>query len=337
MAKITCIKSGVIFNCEHMPVQSNCEHPIFSISQKRLVALAGSWASGRLSSTESYLLYLALLDSTELIQWRNAASYHDGMDQIVANNMEHLLHIISKINLINHPSFTLPSFAIGPDTHSLTNSFHWIKTWITNYREWYESNIDSKAADEIRYRIQSREEALQRLIKSSTHPDTYAATLADWAATAGAFPSSLTPHPISKQPISIAEYWKQIIKTIANEDKLWRFPRKDIVELIEHCEEHIVHGTIYAHKLMQYLRSGLAKYDDYLGFGEADIPTGPTSFTILPSSASIQQINTSVLLNTAPVDEPKKSQYPNHFAWLKAYSKWKLSQSHAASTLSRSI
>lgn len=327
MAKITCIKSGVIFSCEHMPVQSQCEHPLFSISQKRLIALAGSWSAGKLSSTESYLLYLALLDSTELIQWRNAASYHAGMDQIVANNMEHLLHIIAKINLIKHPSFTLPSFAIGPDTHNLSNSFHWIKTWISNYREWYESYLDSRAADELRTRIQTREESLQRLIKSSTHPDAYASTLADWAATAGAFPTSTTPHPISKQPISISDYWKQIIRTIANEDKLWRFPRADIVELIEHCEDNIVHGTIYSHKLMAYLRSGLRKYDDYLGFGTDDITTGPTSFTIMPARTSIQEINTNVLLNTAPIDEPKKSQYPNNFAWLKAYSKWKLAQS----------
>lgn len=331
MAKITCSKSGVIFNCEHMPVQSACEHPLFSVSQKRLVALAGSWSAGRLTPTESYLVFLALLDSTELIQWRNAASYHEGMDQIVANNMENLLHIIAKINLINHPSFTLPSFSIGPDTCKLDNSFHWIKTWIGNYREWHESYMDSKAADELRYKIQSREEALQRLIKSSTHPDTYAATLADWASTAGGFPTHSTPHPISKQPISLSEYWKQIIKTIANEDKLWRFPRADIVELIEHCEENIVHGNIYSHKLMNYLRSGLKKYDDYLGFGESDIVTGATSFTVMPSRTTIQDINTTALLNTAPVDEPKKSQYPNHFAWLKAYSRWKLAQTIARS------
>lgn len=331
MAKITCSKSGVIFNCEHMPVQSACEHPLFSVSQKRLIALAGSWASGRLTSTESYLVFLALLDSTELIQWRNAASYHDGMDQIVANNMENLIGIIAKINLINHPSFTLPSFSIGPDTCKLDNAFHWIKTWIGNYREWYESAMDSKAADELRYKIQSREEALQRLIKSSTHPDTYAATLADWAATAGGFPTSTTPHPISKQPISISEYWKQIIRTIANEDKLWRFPRADIVELIEHCEDNIVHGNIYSHKLMAYLRSGLRKYDDYLGFGESDMNVGATSFTIMPARTTIQDINTTALLNTAPTGEPKQSQYPNRFAWLKAYSRWKLSQTIARS------
>lgn len=331
MAKITCIKSGVIFNCEHMPVQTQCEHPIFSISQKRLVALAGSWAAGRLSSTESYLVFLALLDSTELIHWRTHAVYTagsvsaPGTDQIVANNMENLLHIIGKINLINHPAFTLPSFAIGPDTNTLTNAHHWIKTWIGNYREWHESYMDSKAADELRYKIQSREAALQRLIKSSTHPDTYATTLADWASTAGAFPTHETPHPITRTPISLSEYWRQIIKTIANEDKLWRYPRADIVELIEHCEDNIPPGNIYSHTLMKYLRSGLAKFDNYLGFGE-DIPTGATAFTVLSSSASIKDINTAAIINTAPAEEPKKSQYPSQFAWLKAYTRWKVAQ-----------
>lgn len=327
MARITCSKSGVIFSCEHMPIAlaaPSYVHPLFHVPQKKLIALAGNWAAGKLSPTESYLLYLALLDSTDLIQWRTHATYHNSMDAIVANNMETLLHIIAKINIIQHPNFALPSFAIGRDTADLSNSHHWIQAWITNYNDWYESYLDSRKQEEIKDRLSHREEALQRLIKSSTPVDAYASTLAEWASTAGSFPTYDTNHPVTKQPVPLCDYWKQIIKTIANDDKLWRFPRADIVELIDHCEDNIQHGNIYAHTLMKYLRNGLRKYDDYLGFG--DISVSATSFTVMPANASVHEINRAALLSTAPESEPKKHQFPSTIAWLKAYTKWKVSQ-----------
>lgn len=326
MARLICSKSGVIFNCEHMPLATYNEHPLFAVPQKRLISLAGTWAAQKLSSTESYLLYLALLDSTGLIHWRAHASYQgDATDSIVANNMEALLHIIAKINVINHPHFTLPSFAIGPDTAKLDNSKYWIQVWADNYSEWYSDYLSSQEREELKAKLDHREVALQRLIKSSTPVDAYASTLAEWAATAGAFPTSLTLHPITKQQVPLSEYWKQIIRTIANEDKLWRLPRADLVELIEHCEGAIQHGNIYAFTLMKYLRQGIKRYDDYLGFGDIGLSTGGTTlFTVMPPNSSVESINKAALLATAPTEEPKKNQYPTHFAWLKAYTKWKL-------------
>jgi hypothetical protein len=201
--------------------------------------------------------------------------------------------------------------------------------WKANYHDWYDSILDSRKREEIKDKITNREEALQRLIKSSTPTESYAPMLADWASVAGAFPTCDTIHPITRTKITLNEYWKSLIRSIANEDKLWRFPRKDIVELIEHCEENIQHGNIYSHTLMRYLRKGLHSYDNYLGFGNNDdfevVPT-TTSFTVLSSQSSVQDINRAVLINTAPIEEPKRTQYPNNFAYLKAYSSWKLAQ-----------
>lgn len=335
MAKVTCSKSGTYFSCEFMPFAlsaSNLTHPLFHTPQKKLISLAGVWSAGKLSPTESYLLFLSLLDSTGLVQWRSHAQYTNKTDQIVANNMHGLIEIIAKIQLINHPNFNLPSFAISQDTASLENVNHWIEAWKNNYTDWYSSIIDSRKREEIRDKIINREEALQRLIKSSTPVDTYAATLADWASVAGAFPTCDTLHPITKTKVTLNEYWKSLIKSIANEDKLWRFPRKDIVELIEHCEENIQHGNIYSHTLMKYLRKGLHTYDNYLGFGNDDdfdsnsaiTPKTTTAFTILSSTSSVQDINRAVIVNNAPTEEPKRTQYPNAIAYLKAYAAWKM-------------
>jgi hypothetical protein len=242
------------------------------------------------------------------------------MDAIVASNMESLLSIISKINLIKHPSFALPSFSINAHTNTLTNAHHWIEAWQDNYADWYQGKRD----EALRAKLQDREEALQRLIKSSVPVDSYAKNLASWASTAASFPTFDTTHPVTKQPIPLNEYWQQIITSIANDDKLWRFPRADIVELVEHCEENLQHGNIYAHTLMKYLRSAITKHDDYLGFG--DFTPTPTTFTILPANATSHQINLKAALDTAPLTEPQRHLYPTHGAWLKAYTKWKLTK-----------
>lgn len=332
MAKVTCSKSGTYFSCEFMPfalTSKDLVHPLFHTPQKKLLSLAGVWSAGKLSATESYLLFLSLLDSTSLVQWRSHAQYTEKTDQIIANNMHGLIDIIGKINLIQHPNFNLPSFALSPDTADLSNINHWIAVWKANYHDWYDSILDSRKREEIKDKITNREEALQRLIKSSTPTESYAPMLADWASVAGAFPTCDTIHPITRTKITLNEYWKSLIRSIANEDKLWRFPRKDIVELIEHCEENIQHGNIYSHTLMRYLRKGLHAYDNYLGFGNNDdfevVPT-TTAFTVLSSQSSVQDINRAVLINTAPLEEPKRTQYPNNFAYLKAYSSWKLAQ-----------
>lgn len=323
MARIVCSKSGVVFNCEHMPTtlkSSEYTHPIFYVPQKRLISLAGQWAAQKLTPTESYLLYLALLDSTSLIHWNTQASYTPKTDSIVASNMESLLKIISKINLINHPSFALPSFSINQNTTTLDNSSNWIEVWVESYDSWYQGKRD----ETLREKLKDREAALQRLIKSSVPPEQYAKTLASWADTAGSFPTFSITHPLSHQPITLSEYWKQIILAVANEDSLWKYPRKDIEELITHCEDNIQHGNIYAHTLMRYLRTGLDKYDDYLGFGDLSPSHTSTPFTLLPSDSSAHQTNLHAALNTAPLSEPFKHQYPTHGAWLKAFTKWKL-------------
>lgn len=330
MAKLQCAKSGITFSVEHLPItiplSTPIYHPFFSLPQKSLISLAGQWAAAKLTETESYLLYLSLLDSTELIKWRAPATYNVRTAAAIASNMESLLHIIAKINLITHPSFTLPSFVISPDTADLGNSSHWITAWTDNYREWYDSYLTSHQREELKEAINHREEALQRLIKSSTPVERYAALLADWAAIAGQFPDFSITHFKSGKSILIGDYWKSIIRAAHDDDRIWEFPRADIVELIEHCEDKIVHGNIYAHTLMRHLRDALKKYDDYCGFGDWTIAGKPTAFTIMRESDGVQETNLAALVQTAPEAEPRKHQYRTTLEWLKAYTKWSVAK-----------
>ena len=141
MAKIICAYSGVEFACEYLPFAISSReiaHPLFSVQKHKLLSLASVWAEGKLPPTESYLLYLSLLNSTGLLEWRTPAQYTSKTNAIIANNMEQLIHIVGKIDVIKHPSFVLPHFVISTDTATLDNSYNWIQLWNQNYNDWAE-------------------------------------------------------------------------------------------------------------------------------------------------------------------------------------------------------
>ena len=333
MGKIICAYSGVEFSCEHLPLSISSReiaHPLFTISKKKLIALAAQWSLGKLSHTESYLLYLSLLNSTDLIEWRTPAIYTSKTPAILANNMEQLLHIIGKIDVIHHPSFVLPHFVISPDTSSLENSYHWIQIWNQNYNDWH-TQQKSHANDQ---EILQREVALTRLIKTPhKRIEDYPKILANWAAVAGNFPDfSITVKGVKME---IGDYWQSIILKCAREETIFQVPESDLTELIEHCEDNIVHeGSIHAMALMRYLRKGREMQRNYLGLGDIDLASQEgTAYRILKPTESAEDANIQNMIDTAPKSEPLKSQYPNLIAYIKAKARWNIAQNYTQSPI----
>ena len=328
MAKIICAKSGIEFSCEHLPFSVSSRevsHPLFSVSSKKLVSLAGMWSAGKLSHTESYLTYLALLNSTGLIEWRVPASYHSKTNSIIANNMEQLIHIIGKIDIIKHPSFVLPHFVITPDTSSLENSYHWIQIWNQNYNDWAQ-NIKDHSNDQ---ELQRRELGLQKLIKSShKNIEDYPKILANWARIAGDFPTFSVQ--IRGVKMSIDDYWESIIIKCAKAESIFQVPEADLRELIEHCEEHIVgDGSIYAIALMKYLRKGAEMQKNYLGLGDIDLSKNSlTSYRILKPTESAEDANIQNMIDSAPTSEPNRKDYPDAISYIKAKARWNIASNY---------
>ena len=94
MAKILCAKSGIQFQCEHFPIrftQNEVSHPIFSASLKQLWKFYPKWQTGELTDIDSYLLFLAYFNSTDLVKWRVPAKYHAGTQSIIAQNFDSLV------------------------------------------------------------------------------------------------------------------------------------------------------------------------------------------------------------------------------------------------------
>lgn len=326
--KILCAFSSIEFTCEHFPGYLSSResyHPIFNLPTKRLFSYLGKWSAGELTRTDSYLLFLSLFHSTDLVEFRVPAIRTEQTDSIIASNMEYLARTVSKINAVLNPAVIFPHYVISPDTKDLANVHHWIANW----EDAYEDFCSGKRRDYDERRQAQRENALERLIKSP-HRDirTYAAQLADWAAIAGTFPEFLTTSPFTGLKVSISDYWKTLISKSASESSLFSIPRKDLEELLEHCETEIPIGSIHSNILFKVLRSALHKQKNFLELGDKDL--GPTTYNLLSSSDSTESANLKAIIDSAPDHEPRENEYPTKIAYLKAKSRWIMAKKYGA-------
>jgi len=322
MAKILCSYSSLYYQCEHFPIhltQGESHHPIFDAPLKKLWKIFPKWQAGELDAVSSYLYYLSLLKSTELVEFRVAAAYTENTDRIVASNMESLFSVISQILSVRNPRVVFPRFVISPDTKSLSNSKHWIELW----KSVYEDFINGLKSEDTRTNLQRREAALERLIKNpALKPERYAHLLAQWAAIAGNFPESLTT--VNGNSIPLSEYWQDIICKCYKQTDIIQIPESDLVELLEHCETEIDLGSIFSYQLFNTLREGLETIQGFFGIGS------PT-FSILGNDSDVGDSNLQLLIASAPISEPKRIDYPTEFAFIKARMKWALASSQSNS------
>lgn len=323
--KILCSNSSVEFEVSHFPgtfYSRELIHPIFYLPQKRLLSYTGKWASGELTRTDSYLLFLALLNSSDQVQFRVPVFRNERTDSIVALNLEPLVRTVIKLNAVKNPSVTFPAFVITPETRYLTNVHHWIECW----QEAYENFASGTRRDYDARKLISKEAALQRLIRNPHKPvSQYAATLADWAETAGEFPQFLVTSPWNGLKITCADYWKAVIVRAARDEYLHSVSPTDLHEILEHCEDKIPVGTIYSHELFKLLRKAAEKQKNFLGFGEVDLKS---TYSLLDDTTNAESANLRAMIDSAPTEEPKPEQYPNRFKYVQAKLKWDMAQKY---------
>jgi hypothetical protein len=331
--KILCSHSSLEFNTEFFPgtfyTKEIC-HPIFYLPQKKLLSYTAKWAGGELTSTDSYLLFLAILKSSDRVEFRTPVFRTPFTDSIIAQNMEFLVRTVIKLNTVVNPSVVFPSFAITPDTKYLSNIKYWIESWHQSYEEFRSGKIkdyDNRA-------LAHREAALQRMIKNPHKPiSSYATQIADWACIAGSFPTGLVPSPFTKNAeISIDLYWKQLIIKCAKDEAIFSVSnlyrkeiQRDLEDLISHCETNIPIGSgIYSHALFKILRHGLEKQRNFLELGDFDI--AETTYQFLESSDSTESANIKAMIDSAPQELPSPKSYPNKISYLRAKNRWDMAQ-----------
>ena len=316
--------SGIEFDCSHFPgtfYSREVHHPVFNLPQKRLLNYTQKWAGGELTPTDSYLLFLALLNSSDRVDFRVPACRNEFTDSIIANNMEYLIRTVIKINTVTHPAQIFPAFVISPDTKFLGNVHYWIENW----EEAYKKFLSGARRDIDDRKLVHREAALQRMIKNPHKKvSEYASQIADWAATAGSFPTFLTISPYSTESrVPIGEYWKTIISKCARAESLFSIPKKDLAELLEHCEENIPMGSIFSNALFKLLRYAQDKQANFLNIGDFDVTS---TYKLLEESTTAEDANMKALVDSAPTEMPRLEQYPSKFQFMRAKLRWDMSR-----------
>jgi hypothetical protein len=324
--KILCSLSGVEFTVEHFPgylTSREVAHPVFSIPQKKLLPYISKWASAELTTTDSYLLFLSILNSSELVEFRVPAARSELTDSIVAQNMEALAKTVSRLNSVTNPSVVFPRYVISPETKYLTNVKYWIENWNdcwNDFQDGYSKQLDSR-------KLVVREAALERMIKNPHLPlSAYASKIAEWAAIAGDFPENLKTSPFTGEKITVSEYWKEIIARCSREESIFSVPQSDIAYLLTHCETNISIGSIYSNALFKVLRHAIDKQKNFLGLGDMDL--NKSKYQILSEDSTTETANLQAMIDSAPDHEPNQSEYPNKLAYLKAKLRWQTARKY---------
>lgn len=324
--RVQCSISNIEFSVEHFPAtlfSREVSHPIFSLPQKKLLTFLHKWSGSELTSTDSYLLFLALLNSSDMVQFRVPVFRNPKTDSIVANHMESLAKIVVRMNTVTNPITVFHPVVISQDTRFLENIGDWIDSWQRNYEDF----LDGYASAHDNRKLITREAALERLIKNPHKPlASYAGQIAEWAQISGEFPSFLTISPFTKQPIPIAEYWKTLIVKAANPENIFTLPKADLEELLEHCELNVKIGNIFANALFKILRGALARQKDFLGLDTNWVTPNSGGFEIL----SPEHAQMKILIDAAPESEPIKSTYPKLIDYLRAKTRWDMKMKFTA-------
>jgi hypothetical protein len=308
--KVFCQYSGVEFDVTGFGgTQLVGVHPIFYAEPKFLLSRMGSWAAQKLNEEESRLLFLAILHSTELVEFRATAHPENNIVQL---NMEPLARIYSWMLGLSRAQLVLPKFIVQQDNRRLLNVKHWIENWYgarKDYEDGYSKYLTGKA-------LQTKEEALERLIRNAQKTtEDYAGLLCTWALQA------------SSAPKGLGEYWRELFTLKGL--KVYAARTVDLQELVDHMEEHLEHGSIFAASTMKHLRTLLKKNQAGLNYGlgitDEDLEEISSSpFKIV--EGSIEEHNMAVVAAQAPEIQPDPKNFTSRVQYLRVKAAWDLAQ-----------
>ena len=312
MAQAICAKSGLQFKIDFFPYSFNegqLQHPVFDLSYQELTQehLLNKWVNREFTEIDTKLYFLALLSSTNLVNWY---TYARPSIATCEANMEGLLDILGWMNAIKHPKLSMPHMAITQDTATLDNIRLWIAAW-NGAKDDFENGYKELTRNQLMLR---QEDTLQRLIKDQQKElQDFSGILANWAALSAEFPQFLIT--VGGSSIAICDYWKSILVTCSKTPThIWRLDIEDMRELLEHLETNLEHGSIYAHATMKLIRDGIDTHSNYLGF------------SIINAAEDIERANIQILADNAPSELPLLSQYPNKILYLKAKIRYEQAQ-----------
>jgi hypothetical protein len=308
--KLFCPYSGTHLTLAEFPeLRARIRHPIFELPLQQLEDLRASTNS----DSEHYLLVLAFLNSSTLVEFRTPAKFSTLSVQNAITHLEPLAWAARTVLEFPKPSEAFPRLVIDESTADLSTLGTWLGLLKDSFAEL------SRAA-----RVKSETKVLETLEEYLDRVPASPSKLADWAAIVGKFPKDKLPE------------WKSLIRK-AVEGSLKESPE----ELIRFCELQIPIDSVYAIDLMKHLRGVEDSVLEGFGCGwqkpvaagvryqileprerNERSESGPGPGTVLGSSPGTLGVASSV----PTVPEPKKSQFPTLLAYMKAKTAWDSAQ-----------
>ena len=318
--RVTCRYTGLSFTSSTFSkVRFVGEHPLMNAPLDTLLSRTANWSNGELTVVEQYVLFVALLKSTELVKFNVPIQPRR---DVVSRNMERLIKCAAWIGFIRTKTY-LPSYVINPENSHLPNLHMWLES-LEDAKEAYKNNYWSITQLE---RLEARNNALERMIKSPNRNEhRFTGVLADWALTA-----SKADVKLDKERL---EYWRAIIRARGNE--LASIPLDDIRDVLDYMELNLdsYKSGIFAREAIFHLRKLVAKKEsgDFFGIGfdydnyQVDLEDAlENPFKLLPSD-SPQHRHIKQISAEAPTEEPKRDDYATSFEYLKAKAKYNIAQ-----------
>ena len=318
MAKVTCAISGIVYTTSYLdtltvPHTEGMVHPIFAVQRQSLYKLYTQHCKGQLSPTDSYLLFLAFFHSSGQVTWRypSVLNPNDSHTQtVIENNFSSLLRVLEQSDLISHPSFKQPSFAVYHENSDLKHLPNWILSWEKNINYFYSYKSSQDDLD----RLQKLENKLSYHILSGESPAKYAGVIANWACRAGEFPES------------VAVLYKETIKNCFSKAKMFNTSLTLLKEIKEHIELNIEVGSIHFHTLYEVINEGISSHNDYLGSSDIGYTLLPTLDSDVGESMQKGVAELATVIAAAPDKPPVSTDYTSSLAFLRARLAYKVAQ-----------
>lgn len=308
MAKVRCVYSGLVLNIPHiiMYLHDGYIHPVFYLDESKLLSLYTEYCTGNLNHTDSYLLYLALLNSTGAIQWRTPAKSTHQTATLIANNIKSLVKVIHQTNAITLPRFQQPKYSINSDTCTLESTANWIKAWkqnIVDFENNYAEERQRKSIAAVEHKVTYAINELHATNSTTLAKDKLASSIAAWASVAGDFPEDVDKN------------WQRIIRSCYNHEKMFYTSKDTIKAIREHCYNNIEAGSVHFHLLIELLNGGIQAHNDFLDLPPlADEP----NFSLQPTGTTEEKATLAAIRESAPTEPPIKGNYPTQLAFIQA-------------------
>lgn len=324
--KVVCPISGIeTFHGPYFKNEPAVTMPdaMFFVPIRGLLARARKWKAGEYSETERKLLFLALLDKTELITWELPAQ---PLPATVQKNMEYAFKIAAWLDIAGAVQNikSMPKYRVSEHNRDLTNIGYFLHSIEELRTEW----MRSSSRRHLEAILEQRQAVLAKLIHSPYRKWTQRdySIQASWAM------------DTAEVPKERKEEWTKIL-SIHTAEEAFLCDKDELLDMRDWLERELTlpgsigmgSGFSMTQKVLDHIRwlvnlreGGMLAY---LG-GELGAPANTFSIKVEEVSSAnpemeVLEIETKLVQEGVPLVEPKKDAFKNRLSdYYKARAKW---------------